>query len=387
MRRRVVDDIGIVSYGHTKYGVLTEDTTDLLNNVIGDCLKNVEKGISIKDIGMVIVSVADNQFSNQHQTGALALRYLGNYDAEAFRVEAACASGSMAAYIARKMLEAEYVDNVLVVGFEKMSRLSTLATTSVLIRGGSPEENRMGITQPAAYAMMAQMYMNKFGATEDDYAAVSVKNHVNALRNPFAQFHKKIGIEDVKNSRLIASPIRLLHCSPISDGAAAILLSRKPKQFTDTPIYIKGMGLAHDTLGVFEREDPTSVVSSRKAALKAYKEASITPQDISAAEIHDAFTPVELMIYEDLGFAEKGKGFNLIREGKVNFDGELPVNASGGLKGKGHPIGATGIGMIIEMYLQLRGEAGERQLTKLDSVLVENHGGTGATSIVTILGR
>jgi acetyl-CoA C-acetyltransferase len=387
MRRRVVDDIGIVSYGHTKYGVLTEDTTDLLNNVIGDCLKNVEKGISIKDIGMVIVSVADNQFSNQHQTGALALRYLGNYDAEAFRVEAACASGSMAAYIARKMLEAEYVDNVLVVGFEKMSRLSTLATTSVLIRGGSPEENRMGITQPAAYAMMAQMYMNKFGATEDDYAAVSVKNHVNALRNPFAQFHKKIGIEDVKNSRLIASPIRLLHCSPISDGAAAILLSRKPKQFTDTPIYIKGMGLAHDTLGVFEREDPTSVVSSRKAALKAYKEASITPQDISAAEIHDAFTPVELMIYEDLGFAEKGKGFNLIREGKDNFDGELPVNASGGLKGKGHPIGATGIGMIIEMYLQLRGEAGERQLTKLDSVLVENHGGTGATSIVTILGR
>jgi acetyl-CoA C-acetyltransferase len=285
------------------------------------------------------------------------------------------------------MLEAEYVDNVLVVGFEKMSRLSTLATTSVLIRGGSPEENRMGITQPAAYAMMAQMYMNKFEATEDDYAAVSVKNHVNALRNPFAQFHKKIGIEDVKNSRLIASPIRLLHCSPISDGAAAILLSRKPKQFTDTPIYIKGMGLAHDTLGVFEREDPTSVVSSRKAALKAYKEASITPQDISAAEIHDAFTPVELMIYEDLGFAEKGKGFNLIREGKVNFDGELPVNASGGLKGKGHPIGATGIGMIIEMHLQLRGEAGERQLTKLDSVLVENHGGTGATSIVTILGR
>ncbi|MFC1505513.1 hypothetical protein ACFLQ6_00420 [Thermoproteota archaeon] len=382
-----MDDIGIVSYGHTKYGILSENTEDLLNNVISDCLKNVDKGISPKDIGMVIVSCADNQFSNQAQTGALALRYLRNYDAEAFRVEAACASGSMAAYLARKMLAAEYVDNVLVVGFEKMSRLSTETATSVLIRGGSPEENQMGITQPAAYAMMAQMYMNKFGATEEDYAAVSVKNHVNALRNPWAQFHKKIGIEDVKNSRLIASPIRLLHCSPISDGAAAILLSRKPKQFTDTPIHIKGMGLAHDTLGVFERDDPTSVVSSRKAATKAYKEADTNPKDIDAAEIHDAFTPIELMIYEDLGFAEKGKGINLIREGKVNFDGDLPINVSGGLKGKGHPIGATGIGMIIEMYLQLRGEADERQLSNLNSVLVENHGGTGATSIVTILER
>ena len=382
-----MDEIGIVSYGHTKYGVLSDNTPDLLNNVIGDCLKNVDKGVSPKEIGMVIVSCVDNQFSNQHQTGALALRYLGNYDAEAFRVEAACSSGTMAAYLARKMLAAKYVDNVLVVGFEKMSRLSTATSTSVLIRGGSPEENQIGITQPAAYAMMAQMYMNKFGATEDDYAAVSVKNHVNALRNPWAQFHKKIGIEDVKNSRLIASPIRLLHCSPISDGAAAILLSRKSKQFTDTPVYIKGMGLAHDTLGVFEREDPTSIVASRKAASKAYNEANKNPEDIDAAEIHDAFTPVELMIYEDLGFAEKGKGLNLIREGKVNFNGELPVNVSGGLKGKGHPVGATGIGMIIEMYLQLRGEAGERQLSKLKSVLVENHGGTGATSIVTILER
>jgi acetyl-CoA C-acetyltransferase len=384
---RDVNDVAIVSFSHTKYGVLKENTPQLIECVVDDCINKVEKGIDPKDIGIVIVSCVDNQFSNQHQTGALALRYLNNFDAEAFRVEAACASGSMAAYLARKMLIAGYADNILVVGFEKMTRLSTATTTSVLIRGGSPEENAMGITQPAAYAMMAQMYMDKYGATENDFASVSVKNHNNALRNPWAQFHKKISIDDVKNSRLIASPIRLLHSSPISDGATAILLSRKPKQYTDMPIYIKGMGLAHDTMGVFERADPTSVVASKKAASKAFKEAETDAKKIDFAEVHEPFTPVELMLYEDLGFAEKGKGYRLIREGTVEFHGELPVNVSGGLKGKGHPVGATGIGMMIEVFLQLRGEAGERQLPDVNSGLVENHGGTGATSIVTILGR
>ena len=382
-----MDSIGIVSYGHTKYDFLKDDVPQLMKNVIEECMEGVEKGITPEDIGLVIASCVDNQFSNQHQTGALALRYLGNLDAEAFRVEAACSSGSMAVYLARKMLAAGYVDNALCIGFEKMSGVSTPTATSILIRGGAPEENQNGITQPAAYAMMAQIYMDKYGATEDDYALVSVKNHSNAMRNPLARFHKKLEVEEVKNSRMIASPIRLLHCSPINDGAAAILLSRKPKDYTDTPIYIKGMGLAHDTLGVFERNDPTSVMASRKAAQKAYGEAKISPKDIDVAEVHDAFTPVELMLYEDLGFAEKGKGFELIRDGTVNFKGKLPVNVSGGLKGKGHPVGATGIGMIIESFLQVRGEAGERQVSDVNLGLVENHGGTGATSIVTILGR
>ncbi|MBS7626264.1 hypothetical protein KEJ51_04385 [Candidatus Bathyarchaeota archaeon] len=380
-------EVGIVSFGHTKYGILKDDTSNLIGSVVEECLSRVEKGIEPKEIGLVITSCADDQFSNQHQTGALALRYLKNLDAEAFRVEAACSSGSLAVYLARKMLNAGYVDNVLVVGFEKMSRLPTEVATSVLIRGGSPEENRIGITQPAAYAMMAQLYMEKYGATEDDYAKVSVKNHNNALRNPWAQFHKKISVEDVKSSRLIASPIRLFHCSPISDGAAALLLSRRPRDYTDTPVYIKGMALANDTLGVFERDDPTSVAATRKAAAKAFKEANIEVKDIDFAEVHDAFTPVELMIYEDLGFAGKGEGYRLIRDGTVEFDGALPVNVSGGLKGKGHPIGATGVGMMVEIFLQLRGEADQRQLPDVEIGLAENHGGTGATSVVTILGR
>lgn len=380
-------DVGIVSYGHTKYGVLKEETPELIQTVIDQCMAGVENGIEPKDVDLVIASCVDNQFSNQHQTGTLAWRYLKNPNAEGFRVEAACSSGSMAVYVARRMILAGYAKNALVVGFEKMSRLSTETATSVLIRGGSPEEIKLGITQPACYALMAQLYMQKYGATEEDYALVSVKNHENAMRNPWAQLHKRITVEDVKNSRMIATPIRLFHCCPITDGAAALLLSAEPKKYTDTPVYIKEMGLAHDGLGVFEREDPTFIAASKKAAEKVYKSANIGPKQLQLVEVHDAFTPAEIMVYEALGLAERGKGYQLVRDGVVMFDGELPVNVSGGLKAKGHPVGATGIGMMVEMFLQLRGEAGERQVANVERTLVENHGGTGSVSVVTLLTR
>lgn len=380
-------EVGIVSYGHTKYGVLKEETPELMQMVIEQCLTNVEKGIDPKEVDLLITSCVDNQFSNQHQTGSLAWKYLKNSDAEAFRVEAACSSGSMAVYIARNMILAGYARNALIVGFEKMSRVSTETATSVLIRGGSPEEIRLGVTQPACYALMAQLYMQKYGVTEDDYALVSVKNHENALRNPRAQFHKKVTVEEVKNSRMIASPIRLFHCCPISDGAASLLLSGKPKKYTDTPVYIKSMGVAHDLMGVFERDDPTLLVASKRAAEKVYRSANIEPKQVQIAEVHDAFTTVEPMIYEALGFAERGEGCKLVRDGVVMFDGELPVNVSGGLKAKGHPVGATGVGMMVEMFLQLRGEAGKMQVPDVETGLIENHGGTGSVSVVTLLTR
>jgi acetyl-CoA acetyltransferase len=380
-------EVGIVSYGHTKYGVLKEETPELVQTVIDQCVAGVENGIEPKDVDLVIASCVDNQFSNQHQTGTLAWRYLKNPNAEGFRVEAACSSGSMAVYVARRMILAGYAKNALVVGFEKMSRLSTETATSVLIRGGSPEEIKLGITQPACYALMAQLYMQKYGATEEDYALVSVKNHENAMRNPWAQLHKRITVEDVKNSRMIASPVRLFHCCPITDGAAAILLSAEPKKYTDTPVYIREMGLAHDGLGVFEREDPTFIAASKKASEKVYKSANIGPKQLQLVEVHDAFTPAEIMVYEALGLAERGKGYQLVRDGVTMFDGELPVNVSGGLKAKGHPVGATGIGMMVEMFLQLRGEAGERQVTNVERTLVENHGGTGSVSVVSLLTR
>ena len=383
----VSKEVALVAYAHEKYGVLSESTEDLIGKMVRGALENVDKGMDAGEVDWVITSCVDNQFSEQHQTGTVAWEALGNPGAKAFRVEAACCSGSMAVYLARNLIRSGLARNVLVVGFEKMSAVSTLVATGVLMRGSSPEERRVGITQPASYSIMIQQYMSRYGATEEDFALVSVKNHENAMRNPWAHFHKKITVEDVLNSRLIAPPIRLFHCCPISDGAAAVIVSGDPKRYTDTPVYIAGMGMAHDAFSSFRRSDPAFLLASKLAADEAYKEAGITPKDIRVAEVHDAFTPVEPMCYEALGIARRGEGYKLVREGVVMFDGAIPVNVSGGLKAKGHPVGATGIGMMVEIYLQLRGEAGERQVPDVEVGVVENHGGTGSVSLVTVLRR
>jgi len=379
--------VGIVSYGHTKFGVLEQDTPDLIKEAIDGCLKNVEKGISPKEIDCVIVSCVDNAFSEQHQTGTLAWEYLGNPDAYGFKVESACVSGSMAIYLGKKMVERGEAKNVLVVGFEKMSKFGTDRVTEYLTHGSSPEERKYGITQPGAYALMVRMYANKYDVTEEDWADISVKNHKNALRNPWAHFHKDITKEGVMNSRMIADPIRLFHCSTISDGAASVLLSADPKKYTDTPVFIKGMGVAHDYMLAMKREDPTFLLCSKRAADLAYKEAGRSPKDVDIAEVHDAFAQVEPMCYEALGLAKKGEGAKLVREGVVMFDGSLPVNVSGGLKAKGHPVGATHVGTMVEMFLQLRGEAGERQVPDVETAIIEGHGGTGSVAIVSIVER
>lgn len=380
-------EVGIVSYGHTKFGVLEQDTPDLIKEAMDGCLKNVEKGISPKEIDCVIVSCVDNAFSEQHQTGTLAWEYLGNPDAYGFKVESACVSGSMAIYRAKNMIEMGEAKNVLVVGFEKMNKFGTDRITEFLTHGSSPDERKYGITQPGAYALLIRLYAHKYDVTEDDWADISVKNHKNAFRNPWAHFHKDVTKEGVMNSRIIADPIRLFHCSTISDGAASVLLSADPKKYTDTPVFIKGMGVAHDYLSVIEREDPTFLLCSKRAADQAYKEAGKSPKDVDIVEVHDAFTPVEPLCYEALGLAKKGEGAKLVREGVVMFDGSLPVNVSGGLKAKGHPVGATHVGTMVEMFLQLRGEAGERQVPDRKTAIIEGHGGTGSVSIVSILER
>lgn len=380
-------EVGIVSYGHTKFGVLEQDTPDLIKEAMDGCLKNVENGISPKEIDCVIVSCVDNAFSEQHQTGTLAWEYLGNPDAYGFKVESACVSGSIAIYRAKNMIERGEAKNVLVVGFEKMNKFGTDRITEFLTHGSAPEERKYGITQPGAYALLIRLYANKYDVTEDDWADISVKNHKNAFRNPWAHFHKDITKEGVMNSRMIADPIRLFHCSTISDGAASVLLSADPKKYTDTPVFIKGMGVAHDYLLAIEREDPTFLLCSKRAADQAYKEAGKSPKDVDIVEVHDAFTPVEPMCYEALGLAKKGEGAKLVREGVVMFDGSLPVNVSGGLKAKGHPVGATHVGTMVEMFLQLRGEAGERQVPDRKTAIIEGHGGTGSVAIVSILER
>lgn len=380
-------EVGITSYGHTKFGTLEEDTPGLIKKVMDECINNVENGISSEEIDRVIISCADNAFSEQHQTGTLGWEYLGNPDAFGFKVESACVSGSMAAYRGKKMIEAGEAENVLVVGFEKMNKFGTDKVTEYLTHGSSPEERKYGLTQPGAYALLINLYAQKYDVTEEDWAKISVKNHENALRNPWAHFQKEVTVEEVMDSRMIADPIRLFHCSTVSDGAASLLLSANPEEYTDAPVFIKGMGVAHDYLSVADREEPTVLLSSKKAADQAYEQSGRGPEDIDVAEVHDAFTPVEPLCYEAVGFAEKGKGAELVRDGTVMFDGPLPVNVSGGLKSKGHPVGATHVGTMVEMFLQLRGEAGERQVPEPETALIEGHGGTGSVSVVSVLER
>lgn len=380
-------EVGITSYGHTKFGTLEEDTPGLIKKVMDECINNVENGISSEEIDRVIISCADNAFSEQHQTGTLGWEYLGNPDAFGFKVESACVSGSMAAYRGKKMIEAGEAENVLVVGFEKMNKFGTDKVTEYLTHGSSPEERKYGLTQPGAYALLINLYAQKYDVTEEDWAKISVKNHENALRNPWAHFQKEVTVEEVMDSRMIADPIRLFHCSTVSDGAASLLLSANPEEYTDAPVFIKGMGVAHDYLSVADREEPTVLLSSKKAADQAYEQSGRGPEDIDVAEVHDAFTPVEPLCYEAVGFAEKGKGAELVRDGTVMFDGPLPVNVSGVLKSKGHPVGATHVGTMVEMFLQLRGEAGERQVPEPETALIEGHGGTGSVSVVSVLER
>ncbi len=360
----------------------------MIEEVVEGVLSSVDKGISGKEIDAVIVSNFSDRFGGLLHVGPLVLSLINNLEAKSFRVENACAAGSTAIYIAWHMIRSGSARNVLVVGFEKMSyQPNATSANEVLMGAGHPNEILAGASFASLYALMAKAYMDKYGAREEDLALVAVKNHENALRNPLAQFHKKVSIEDVLNSPYISWPIKLLDCSPLSDGAAAVIISGEPRKYTDTPIYIKGIGLAHDYPGLHQRDDLTAIIAAKKAAEQAYRMANLGPKDMNVFEVHDAFTIAEIVLYEMLGLTERGGGVRLLREGVTLFNGEYPVNPSGGLKAKGHPIGATGVGMACELFWQLRGEAGERQVSDVERGLMENHGGTGATSVVIIYGR
>src|SRR3989338_1202310 len=242
-------------------------------------------------------------------------------------------------------------------------------------------EQAEGLNFPAQNALVAQQYMLKYCATPDDLALVAYKNHKNAFLNPKARFYKKkVSMEEIKNSPMVASPLRLFDCSIPVNGAAAVVLSRDK-----TDIEIVGSAEGTDYLAPFEREDPTSWDATKKAAEDAYKQAGITSADIDLVEIHDAFSSVELISYEDLGFCGKGEAKELVRKGVTGIDGKLPVNTSGGLKAKGHPISATGLSQVYEITKQMRGQSGDRQLTKNKWALAQNIGGAGAIVTVHVL--
>jgi acetyl-CoA C-acetyltransferase len=263
------------------------------------------------------------------------------------------------------------------------------ATTALSGAMDYETEAYFGATFPGIYALIAKRHMHQYGTNRKELAMVAVKNHKNGLLNPNAQYHKKITVDDVINSAMVADPLRLLDCSPITDGAATVILAPAEiaKKHTDTPVYVKASAQASDTLSLFNRRDITTLDATVFAAKEAYRQAGLAPKDINFAEVHDCFTIAEILAYEDLGFVKKGEGRNLIREGQTEIGGKIPVNTSGGLKAKGHPVGATGVAQIVELVKQLRGEAEKRQVKNAEVGLAHNVGGSGGTATVHILSR
>ncbi|HDM67173.1 MAG TPA: thiolase domain-containing protein, partial [Thermoplasmatales archaeon] len=277
---------------------------------------------------------------------------------------------------------------VVVGGIEKMNDVSGVSATETLATAADQEwEAFFGATFPALYAMIATRHMHDYGTTKEQLAQVAVKNHANGAKNPYAQYQFEVTVEQVLSAAPVAHPLGLLDCSPVSDGAAAVVLCalEKAKQYTDKIIKIIGSGQASDTLPLHARRDITTLDATVYAARMAYKQANLSPKDIDVAEVHDCFTIAEICAIEDLGFVEKGKGGKAVEEGLTILDGEIPVNPSGGLKAKGHPVGATGVAQVVEIVEQLRGEADRRQVKDARIGLAHNVGGSGATCVVHIL--
>lgn len=384
------EKVGIIGVGMTKFGELWDKSyRDLITEAGILAIEDARvKGENIQEI--YGGSMSPGIFAAQEHISAMIADYVGLKGIPSTRVEGACASGGLALRQGYLSIKSGRNDLVVVGGVEKMSDLPTQATMVALMGAGDQEwEAFPGITFPGLYALMARRHMKEYGTTLEQISQVAVKNHYHASLNEKAQFKFKVSLEKVMNSPLIADPLRLLHCSPITDGAAAVILAseKKAKELCDDPIWIKGMGLGTDTLSLHDRKSLSRMDSVKIAAERAYKTAGVQPKDIDLAEVHDCFAIAEIMAVEGLGFCKLGEGGKLTEEGETSLEGRIPINTSGGLKGKGHPVGATGIAQAIECTMQLRGKAGKRQVKDANLALAQNVGGSGATSVVHIFSR
>ena len=371
----------IKGVGMTKFGIQEDATTQLVYESVLETLD--DSNLSMNNVDAIVVSNMDILSNGERQRhSASMLSSLFQKKMPIITVPAGCAGGGTALWTANRLYKSGNYDNILVIGFEKiMANSSKRVTDEILMGGERVYEQTEGLNFPAQNALVAQQYMSQHGATTDDLALVAFKNHENAYSNPKAKFyHKKVSLEEIKNSPVVASPLRLFDCSISVNGAASLILTREK-----TDVEVVGSAEGADYLAPFEREDMTSWLATKKSAELAFKQAGITPNDISIAEIHDAFTSVELISYEDLGFCKRGEGKNMIRNGTTKINGKLPVNTSGGLKAKGHPISATGVSQIYEIVKQMRKQAGDRQVDNVRYGLAQNIGGAGSTVTVHIL--
>ncbi|HET8578995.1 MAG TPA: thiolase domain-containing protein [Methylomirabilota bacterium] len=381
--------VAIIGVGSTSFGKLEGmGIVELAVSACRDAL--AEARIPREKIqALYLGNFVGERLANQGALAGLVANRLGLAGIPATKVEGACASGGIAFRHGALGIALGLYDFVLVAGVEKMTSCATAEVTAALATAGDEgAEMRTGLTFPGAFAIIMREHMARYGTTREQIGLVSVKNHGLGASNPKAQFRKPVTLDEVLGSRLIADPLRLFDCPPISDGAAAAVLcpADRARDFHPRPVRVLGSGHATGPATLWEMPDITSFPATVRAAREAYEMAGVSPRDVQVAELHDCFTMAEIIATEDLGFVPKGKGGPAVEDGQTGLDGKVAVNASGGLIAKGHPVGATGCAQIYELVKQLRDEAAN-QVRNCEIGLAHNLGGTGVVSTVTILGR
>jgi len=381
-------DVAIIGVSQTKFGELWEVSfRDLITEAGMKAVADADiEGADLE--AMYVGNMTAGLFIQQEHIASLIADHSGLTPIPCTRVEAACASGGLALRNGIMAVASGYHDVVISAGVEKMTDVVD-PTPAIATASDQEWEAQQGVTFPSLYAMMARRHMHEYGTTREQLAMFSVNNHKNGALNPLAQYPFEIGVDQVLNSTMVADPLRLLDCSPVTDGAAAVILcpAEDARKYTDTPVYVKASAQASGTIALHDRRDITTIDSTVHASRTAYDMAGVGPKDIDAVEVHDCFSINGILAIEDLGFVEKGQGGNAVEEGLIAIDGDLPVNPSGGLKARGHPLGATGIAQAAEMVWQLRGDAGKRQVDGIRIGMTHNIGGTGGTAAVHIFGR
>jgi len=386
-----VEEVAIIGAGQTPYGeFLYKGLKELFTEAYLEAVASVDRDFSPDLIEAAYIGCLSAGGGFQlGQLAPLLMGHVGLPDIPAVRVENACASGGFALYTAAMAVAAGRHEVVLAAGVEKMRDVAGDKGRLWLGVSGDTEYERLaGSTFAGIYALMANRYMHDYGLTREQLSLVPVKNHRHALANPKAQFRRELTLEEAMSGPMVAYPFNVWDCSPTSDGAAVVVLcnAKTALRFTDRPVYLAGFAAASDYLAVHDRETTTGLGAVRRAAAAAYRQAGLGPGDIDLAEVHDCFSIAEIMAYEDLGFCRPGEGARLLEEGRTTLGGGLPVNPSGGLKAKGHPLGATGCGQACEIFHQLRGTVREpsRQVSGARTALSHNVGGSGGSAVVCV---
>jgi len=384
-----MSDVAVVGVGQTAF---TRACGMSIKELCFEAFKEaiIDAGnLQVKDIDGSIVCSAPEYDKQRSPAGAVA-EYLGLNPKPTFYIESVCASSTTGMRAAYGLIKSGLNDVIAVIGFQKMSELSSGEVQERMGRGADIMwESPFGLSMPAGYALFAQAQMQKYGTTEEQMARVKVKSSKYSVLNPKAIFQREVTLEECLSARAIAAPLKFYDCCANADGASCIILANddKAKKITDTPIRIIGLGAASDSLSLAYKASLTGLNCAVEAARQAYKMAGVQPKDVDVAEVHDCFTIAELMAYENLGFCKLGEGGKLIEEAQTYIDGDIPVNIDGGLLGKGHPIGATGGSQVRTMIMELRGDAGKLQVKGAEIGLVHNIGGVGLYGNVIIFSR